>query len=69
MSLLALVKPGDNQISLSVVLLKQNHKMALVLLIQHEKEISIVFTFYPCSNTQKKIQGEWFEIYVLFTYS
>lgn len=50
-------------------MLKQNHKMARMLLIQCEKEVGIVFTFHPCSNRQKNAQGEWFEIYVLFTYS
>lgn len=49
--------------------LKQNNKMTLMLLTQHENEISIVFTFYFYSNTPKKTQGGWFEISVLFTYS
>lgn len=34
--------------------LKQNNKMTLMLLIQHENEISIVFTFYFYSNMPPK---------------
>lgn len=37
-----------------LVLLKQNHKMVMTLLIQHEKEISIVFRFYPYSNNKRE---------------
>lgn len=50
-------------------MLKHTHKMAGMLLIQHEKEVSVVFTYHPCSNMQKNTQGECFDIYVLFTYS
>lgn len=51
-----------------LVLLKQNHKMVVTYSSNMKRKSALYLDFIPIPTT-KENTGEWFEIYVLFTYS